>query len=212
MRIDHVCYAAEPDGMAATAARLGERLGVAAHNGGVHPRFGTRNMILPLAQDRYVEVVEVLEHPAADKAPFGQAVRARSAAGGGWLAWVVAVEALTPIEERLGRPSVEGNRHTPEGVELTWRQIGVKDLMADQQLPFFVRWDSMDHHPSHLEESPARLSGLRICGDAERIRGYLGLQAQEAGSWEDGVSFDVEPGTPRLDQVVFETASGRITI
>ena len=32
-------------------------------------------------------VVEVLDHPASDKAPFGQAVRARSADGGGWLGW-----------------------------------------------------------------------------------------------------------------------------
>lgn len=212
MRIDHVCYAAEPDGMAATAERLAERLGVSARNGGVHPRFGTRNMILPLAQDRYVEVVEVLDHPAADKAPFGQAVRARSAEGGGWLAWVVAVEELVSIEERLGRPSVEGNRHTPEGVNLTWRQIGVRGLMSDPQLPFFVRWDSMENHPSHLEDSAVRLAGLRICGDPSRIREWLGLEEGAAGSWEENVRFDVESGTPRLDQVLFETAQGKVTI
>ena len=60
-------------------------------------------MILPLEEGRYLEVVEVLDHPASDKAPFGQAVRARSADGGGWLGWVVAVEDLAPAEERLGR-------------------------------------------------------------------------------------------------------------
>ena len=63
-------------------------------------------MILPLAAGTYLEVVEVLDHPASDKAPFGQAVRARSALGGGWLGWVVAVDDITVLEQRLGRDAV----------------------------------------------------------------------------------------------------------
>jgi hypothetical protein len=77
MRVDHVSYAAERDGLKATAARLAKKLGVTSIDGGIHPRFGTRNIILPLAHERFVEVVSVLDHPASDKAPFGQAVRAR---------------------------------------------------------------------------------------------------------------------------------------
>src|SRR5512145_1634659 len=72
----------------------------------------------------YLEVVEVLDHPAADKVPFGQAVRARTEAGGGWLGWVVAVDDLRPIEARLGRRAVDGNRRRPDGYELRWKQIG----------------------------------------------------------------------------------------
>src|SRR5512141_3474598 len=102
MRGDHVVCAAERDGLKATAQRLAEQIGVAPVDGGVHPRFGTRNIILPLAHERYVEVVEVLDHPASDKAPFGQAVRARSEVGGGWLGWCVEVDDLAPFEERLG--------------------------------------------------------------------------------------------------------------
>ena len=79
MRLDHIVFAAGPGGLAVTTELLGEQLGEAFRAGGVHPRFGTRNMILPLAGDIYVEIVEVLDHPASDKAPFGQAVRARSA-------------------------------------------------------------------------------------------------------------------------------------
>lgn len=198
--------------MAATAQRLAQRLGTTARNGGLHPRFGTRNMILPLAQNRYVEVVEVLDHPAADKAPFGQAVRARSNAGGGWLAWVVAVENLDEVEKRLGRPAVDGHRHTPEGIELNWRQIGVKGLISDPQLPFFVHWDSMAHHPSKLDSSAVRLTGLQITGDVARIRDWLGLGDTEAEAWENDLSFDVEPGQPRLERVTFDTAEGQITV
>lgn len=96
MRLDHIVFAAGPGGLAGTTARLSELLGEDFVGGGIHPRFGTRNAILPLAQDTYLEVVEVLDHPASDKAPFGQAVRARSELGGGWLGWVVAVEDIAP--------------------------------------------------------------------------------------------------------------------
>ena len=72
MKLDHVSFAAQPDGLEATTERIADRLGIEPVKGGVHPRFGTRNMILPLTDHQYVEVVTVLEHPAAEKAPFGR--------------------------------------------------------------------------------------------------------------------------------------------
>lgn len=212
MRIDHVSYAAKPEGLQATARELGQKLGITPHDGGIHPRFGTRNVILPLAGDRYLEVVEVLDHPASDKAPFGQAVRARSAAGGGWMAWVIAVDDLTDVEERLGRRAVEGQRHTPEGVELQWRQIGIRGLIADPQLPFFVQWATMDHHPSRLEQSPVRLTGLQISGEPDRVRDWLGLNGQQ-GPWETDIDFAFEHAeAARLQAVTFELPQGSVTI
>src|SRR5690349_20070638 len=141
MRLDHLSFAAGPDGLASTAQRIGGLLGKDFIDGGVHPRFGTRNMILPLAGNTYIEVVEVLDHPASDKAPFGQAVRARSALGGGWLGWCIAVDDLAPLESRIGREAVPGNRYRPDGVELRWRQLGIKGLMSDPQLPYLVQWE-----------------------------------------------------------------------
>ena len=149
MRLDHLSFAAGPDGLRGTAERLGALLGTSFTDGGVHPRFGTRNMILPLTDSTYLEIVEVLDHPASDKAPFGQAVRARSALGGGWLGWVVAVDDISLLEKRLGREAVPGNRHRPDGTELRWQQIGVNGLIADAQLPFFIQWESpAELHPS----------------------------------------------------------------
>ncbi len=69
-----------------TAERISQTLGLEFVKGGIHPRFGTRNVIFPLQHNQYLEVVEVLDHPASLKAPFGQAVRARSELGGGWMA------------------------------------------------------------------------------------------------------------------------------
>lgn len=54
MRLDHVSFAANPDGLEATAARIADALGVEDVNGGAHPRFGTRNRIIPLTDRRYI--------------------------------------------------------------------------------------------------------------------------------------------------------------
>ena len=212
MRVDHVSYAAESGGLHDTAERLAEQLGVTAVDGGVHPRFGTRNVILPLAERRYVEVVEVLDHPASDKAPFGQAVRARSEAGGGWLGWVVAVDDIHPVEERLGRESVPGNRHRPDGVELRWRQIGVKGLIADPQLPFVLQWETADDlHPSTAGPSDVRLAGLQIAGDAHRVTDWLGLPSTYVAQ-DVAFQFVAPHGTPGLLSCTFETPRGTVTV
>lgn len=211
MRVDHVSYAAEHDGLKATAERLSKLIGVAPVDGGVHPRFGTRNVILPLANNHYVEVVEVLDHPASDKAPFGQAVRARSEAGGGWLGWVVAVDDITPAEARLGREAVPGNRHRPDGVELRWRQIGVRGLISDPQLPFFVQWEDMDVHPSNGASTHVAIESLQIAGDPKRVREWLGPE-DTFDKGGIGFTFVAPHGTPGLLSVTFETPDGQVTI
>ena len=131
MHLDHVSFAVGADGLAGTTAELGRLLGASFLDGGAHPRFGTRNMILPLKNRQYLEVVEVLDHPASDKAAFGQAVRERSDAGGGWMAWCVSVDDMEEVERRIGRHAVPGNRRRPDGFNLQWRQIGTSSMRAD---------------------------------------------------------------------------------
>lgn len=211
MRVDHVTYAAEVDGLKATAQRLANKLGVTPVVGGVHPRFGTRNVIIPLAHDRYVEVVEVLDHPASDKVPFGQAVRARSEAGGGWLGWVVCVDDMSEAEKRLGRESVVGSRRRPDGVELKWRQLGVKGLLADPQLPSYIKWDDVSVHPSVGATTSVTISGLEIAGDPQRVRDWLGLPADETSTFID-FTFVAPHGTPGLLTVTFDTPKGPVTV
>lgn len=212
MRMDHVSYACESDGLAATAQRISAALGVDAVRGGIHPRFGTRNMIIPLTDRHYVEVVECLDHPASDKAPFGQAVRARSAAGGGWMGWCVEVDDLAPFEERLGRSAVPGNRKFPDGQELVWQQIGIKGLIADPQVPYMLKWEGDPAlHPSLARESNARLSSLTIAGSAERVTEWLG-EPVERPLEDVAVEWVAPRGTPGIMSVTFETTNGSVTI
>jgi hypothetical protein len=212
MRLDHVSYAAGPDGLQSTAARIGEVLGEEFRDGGIHPRFGTRNMVLPLTAGTYLEVVAVLDHPASDKAPFGQAVRARSELGGGWLGWVVAVDDITKVERRLGRESVQGNRHRPDGFELRWRQIGVRGLQSDPQLPFFIQWQSPDEqHPSAGATGHVRLDTIEIAGDPNRVSDWLGNSVE--GPLDDvEVEWVAPHGTPGVVAAQFNTSNGVVRI
>ncbi len=212
MRLDHLSYAAGPDGLANTARRIGELLGEEFTDGGIHPRFGTRNMVLPLSAGTYLEVVTVLDHPASDKAPFGQAVRARSELGGGWLGWVVSVDDIAKVEARLGRESVQGNRHRPDGVELRWRQIGVKGLQSDPQLPFFVEWQSPGElHPSEGASGNLHLNTIEIAGDPHRVADWLGNTVD--GSLDDvAVEWVAPHGTPGVVAAQFSTPGGLVRI
>lgn len=213
MRVDHVSYAAEPDGVAATAARIAEPLGLRVLHGGLHPRDGTQNMIIPLAQQRYVEVVEPLLHPSCDKAPFGQAVRAACEEGGGWLGWVIRVDDISAAERRLGREAVPGHRVFPDGRHLAWRQLGVRGLMNDPQLPFFVEFENPSLHPSlAVHQVPdVAISGLTIAGDPERVRDWLGLGADVKSTFID-FTFIAPHGRSGLMSVTFETPTGKVTI
>ena len=211
MRLDHLSYAAGPEGLGACVQRLGSALGAGFRDGGLHPRFGTRNFVLPLAGGVYLEVVGALDHPAADKAPFGQAVKARAEAGGGWLAWVVAVEDIAAVETRLGRPSVHGHRRRPDGTDLSWRQIGVLDLLDDPALPFFVQWESDPGlHPSidRPDGSGPRIEQVEICGDRDKVTEWVG---EPVGGVDFRVDW-VEADDPGLTAVHFATANGVVRI
>ena len=211
MDLDHLSFAAGPEGLEKTTQRLSEQLGTEFHDGGFHPRFGTQNNILPLAGGRYVEVVAILDHPAADKAPFGQAVRERSVKGGGWLGWVVAVDDLGPVEARLGRSAIDGYRYLPDGTKLTWQQIGVKGLQSDPQLPFFIKWLSEPALRPSSGGGDVKLTRLEIAGDHALVDDWLGGLADAV---LDNLEIDwLDPdGEPGLVAATFETASGSVRI
>jgi hypothetical protein len=212
MRLDHLSYVAGSEGLASCVQRLGSRLGAAFSDGGIHPSFGTRNFVLPLAHGCYLEVVATLDHPAVDSAPFGRAVRAKTDTGGGWLAWVVRVDDIAVIERRLGRPAAKGHRRRPDGFDLLWRQIGVNDVSEDPQLPFFTQWESEEvHHPAYGGSSIA-LTGLEIAGDEPTVDAYLGTSTRQP---LDGVEVEwLSPfdGDNGVAAATFATPGGKVRI
>jgi hypothetical protein len=164
MRLDHVSYVASHDQISDVVNRIGSQIGTAFIDGGIHPKFGTRNFTAPLLNGQYIEVVCPLDHPATDATPFGQAVKKKAEAGGGWLTWVFSSNELSKVEDKFGRKAADGYRTRPDGSELKWKQIGVKEIAGAGELPFFIQWLT-ENHPSKDGNSVAKISKIVIADD-----------------------------------------------
>lgn len=212
-RLDHLSYATSYDQLVDVVQRIGSRIGSPFVDGGIHPRFGTRNFTLPLKNGHYLEVVCPLDHPAAEESAFGKAVSQRANQGGGWMTWVVATDDISPVENRLGRAAIEGSRKRPDGTELKWKQLGVLGTIEDAQLPFFIQWQTSEH-PSSDGKPVAEILKIEISGDESTIQNWLGSDPKRAFKdveviYHDPSKFEGETG---IISVVLSTPKGEITL
>lgn len=166
MRLDHISYVASHDQISDVVNRIGSQIETAFVDGGIHPKFGTRNFTAPLLNGQYVEIVCALDHPATDSTPFGRAVKRKSEDGGGWMAWVLATDNIAKIENDLGRKAIEGQRQKPNGSLLKWKQLGVLDVLENSKYPFYVEWISKEH-PSNDGTANSKLLEITIESEDE---------------------------------------------
>jgi len=172
MRLDHVSYVASHDQISDVVNRIGSQIGTAFIDGGIHPKFGTRNFTAPLLNGQYIEVVCPLDHPATDATPFGKAVAKKAGDGGGWMTWVFSTDNISNIEEHFGRKAVDGQRKKPNGYELKWKQIGVQSVIDNPELPFFIEWLTTNH-PSVDGIATAAISNIEINGKFKSLSELL---------------------------------------
>ena len=197
MRLDHVSYVTSHDQLADTVQRLGSRLGTTFVDGGIHPRFGTRNFTAPLLDGKYIEVVCPLDHPATEQTPWGKAVSKKAQEGGGWLTWVFSTEDISPIEEKFGRKAVDGHRTRPDGTDLKWKQIGVKEITDSRELPFFIQWMTEDH-PSKDGNAVAKIEKIVIADKDQLDDSWF---KQEIISGLNGIKLEIVEPSHQEDQV-----------
>jgi hypothetical protein len=191
MRLDHVSYVASHDQISDVVNRIGSQLGTAFIDGGIHPKFGTRNFTAPLLNGQYIEIVCPLDHPATDATPFGKAVKRKADSGGGWLTWVFSVSDISLIEDKFGRKAVEGNRRKPDGTELRWKQIGVNEITEEKDLPFFIQW-LVTNHPSSDGNAISKLKNIKIAS-SERLANSLFKESIDKSLGEYSIEWvDVE--------------------
>ncbi|MDO9485159.1 MAG: VOC family protein [Actinomycetota bacterium] len=210
MRLDHISYACTASELPDLVQRIGSDLSATFRDGGRHPQFGTRNFILPMANGCYIEVVSALDHPAADKAPFGRAVNHCANNGGGWMSWAISVDDLKPYEARLGREAAPGHRILPDGQKIEWKQLGVLNVMENPQLPFFVEWSSSpENHPSK-GAAKVTVERIEIAGDPNTVSAYIDENFMDV---MDGVYVEwVEAENPGIIAVTFATPNGAVRI
>jgi hypothetical protein len=73
---------------------------------------------------------------------------------------------LKKVEEKFGRKAADGSRTKPDGSELKWKQIGVKDILDSSELPFFIQWLT-EQHPSKDGNGVAQISKIVIADDEQ---------------------------------------------
>ncbi len=162
LALDHLVYSA-PD-LDAGVDRLEELLGVRAATGGSHPGEGTRNAILGLGPDRYLEILAPdpeMPQPnwpywlglggLKEPRPTAWAVKSRDLEG--------LVHRARESDVRLG-PVIRGSRLRPDGVMLAWSCTDPHAVVAEGLVPFFIDWGESPH-PAVSAPPGALLSALR---------------------------------------------------
>jgi hypothetical protein len=178
--------------------RLGSRLGSTFVDGGIHPRFGTRNFTASLKNGQYIEVVCPLDHPATEQTPWGKAVSKKANEGGGWFTWVFSTKDIAPIATKFGREATEGHRTRPNGSDLRWKQIGVKEITDSRELPFFIQWLTSDH-PSQDGTAVSKIEKIVIADNDQLAQSWfkseiLGALTGVTIDWVDPSANDGENG------------------
>jgi len=203
MRLDHISYAASHDQISDVVNRIGSQIGTAFIDGGIHPKFGTRNFTAPLLNNQYVEVVCPMDHPATDSTPFGRAVKKKAEEGGGWMTWVLSTDDLSEIENKLKRNAVMGIRKLPNGTELTWKQIGVQEIIENNHYPFFIQWLS-ELHPSTQGAVPVtKIKEIEINGSEAVFEGLFDIKLLSSTT---GIKFNFQndQATNQVNNIMFE--------
>ena len=203
MRLDHVSYVASPDQISNVVNRIGSQIGTAFVDGGIHPKFGTRNFTAPLLNNQYIEIVCPMDHPATDASPFGMAVKKKLQEGGGWFTWVFALDSIEQIENQLNRKSIEGRRKKPDGEELIWKQIGVLATLENAEFPFFIEWLTKVH-PSSIGNPKAKLDNIEIIGNSKSLFEWSGIEIvnyleKNQLNWQETNSNQKNTGITKID-------------
>lgn len=161
MKLDHIMFAANDldAGMAYVNAMTGSRV----EPGGSHPGSGTRNGILPLGSNEYLEVI------APDPAQALTGTLGEVLAGVGqpgirtWAASTNDFESLASVVEAFGyrHRVIPLQRTRPDGALLAWRLMFVSGHSFDRALPFFIDWQESPH-PSADSSSDCELAAFEI--------------------------------------------------
>ena len=148
--VDHLIYAAPH--LDAGVERLESILGVRAIPGGRHPSYGTRNALLALGPEAYLEVLAPdPDAPPPERPRLFEIDRLDAPKLAAWAARNSDLEGRVEAAHRGGVELGEiqsGGRERPDGSVLAWRLTDPHVVLGDGIIPFLIDWGTT--------ESPAR--------------------------------------------------------
>lgn len=142
-----------------------QRTGVRAASGGTHPGAGTRNALLSLGAQSYLEIIA----PDPAQSAFNFQIDIRQLAEPRLITWAAttndieaAASMLRASGYRLFGPR-DGSRQTPSGRLLRWKTLAAATNLRIgliDPIPFFIQWAQDSPHPS--QDSPAGCTLLSL--------------------------------------------------
>ena len=222
LTIDHIVIAAAD--LASGTEYVAGILGIAPQGGGAHPRMGTHNRVLGMADGVYLEVIAIDPDapPPARPRWFGLdhgALRARLAQGPFLAHWAARVEApldLTRMQAEhpdriapvipMTRGDLRWRLTVPDDGSLpVWREAG--HTAGDGLLPTLIQWDVKDYPGVSLPRQALTLK--RLAGShpqASLLRQGLAWMGTDTL-----IDIQQADGPPRLTAQI-ETAEGLKTL
>ena len=204
-RVDHLVYAT-PD-LAAGIARVEKLLGVRATPGGQHPGRGTRNALIALGPNTYIEIIGPdPEQPApAEPRPFGiDGLKAPRL-----VTWSAKERDLAGLSARATKQNVRlgalasGSRRRPDGVLLAWNYTDPRTVVADGIVPFFIDWGSTPHPAASAVQGGALVE--LIAEHPDPARATTALNAV-------GLTLAVKKGSAPALVAIINTPRGRVEL
>ena len=179
--LDHLIYAAP--NLEEAVADLEERLGVRAAPGGSHPGKGTRNALLAMGPESYLEIMA--PDPGQSEYERPRWLGLDDLSSPRMAAWAVRSMDLDEVVRRAERAGVSlgavlaGGRRRADGTVLSWKVTDPRAVAEDGLVPFFIDWGGSPH-PAASAPGGIALAALRgehpQPGDMATLLGNLGLE------------------------------------
>lgn len=204
-KIDHLVFAT-PD-LAAGIVQVERLLGVSAVPGGQHPGWGTRNALIGLGDNTYLEIIgpDPDQPKPARPRRFGidelQAPRLVT-----WAAKGTNLEAIVENAKSHGLDLGQvqsGSRRRPDGVLLSWRLTVSPTLTADGLVPFFIDWGKTPHPAAALPKGCVLVALRAEHPDGNRVQAELSTL---------GLSLRVNSGSAPAITATIRTPKGDVEL
>ena len=137
--------------------------GVRAIFGGVHPGRGTRNALLALGSDCYLEIIAP-DPQQSSPVWFTQVLTLPEPK---LIAWAVHTPDLTALAQAALAAGIpidgphDGARSRPDGKMLSWKLFRLRDDRGGL-LPFFIEWGRDSVHPAAAAPSGCQLQNFHL--------------------------------------------------
>jgi hypothetical protein len=181
LAVDHLVYATRD--LDRGIEEIERLTGVAATLGGRHPGRGTRNALVSLGADVYLEIIA--PDPDQPPPPGGRWVGVDRVSTSRLTTWAAKSHDLEKLRRRAAEQGVQlgevqsGSRQRADGVTLAWRLTDPEPLVADGVVPFFIDWGSSPH-PARSAAQGASLVRFHVehpdAADVQRMLRALELE------------------------------------